>query len=174
VEGSPGRHPTRARTDVTGNVGFESVAEFHHMLRKLTNSLILQDWMLWRGSSITCLGCLLDCTSLETWGLTLAGCGRGRVRVDGEDADHGRIQVQGLGPGGGVAGVLEQGFDLVGGIAGGTRRGAWAAGLGGDGDAAAGPQSPVELVESLGRCRPEPRELTAKMASKGPSRAGGS
>ena len=41
-------------------------------------------------------------------GLTLAGCGRERVRVDGEDANNGRVQVEGLGPGLGLAGDLEQ------------------------------------------------------------------
>jgi hypothetical protein len=39
-----------------------------------------------------------------------------RVGVDGEDADHGRVQVEGLGPGFRGASVLEQGLDLAGGI----------------------------------------------------------
>lgn len=65
------------------------------------------------------------------------------VRVDGEDADHGRVEVEGLGPGLCVASVLEQGFDLAGGIAGGARRGPWAAGLGCDGDVSAGSESPA-------------------------------
>src|SRR5512135_326518 len=54
----------------------------------------------------------------------------GGVLVDGEDADHGRVEVEGFGSRLGEAGGLEQVSDPAGGVERGVPRGSWAAGLG--------------------------------------------
>src|SRR5712692_4955217 len=50
------------------------------------------------------------------------------VPVDGEDADHGRVEVEGLGPQLCEAGAPEQVFDLTGSVERGARGRPWAAG----------------------------------------------
>src|SRR6266542_941496 len=71
---------------------------------------------------------------------------RGRAVVrgvpgDSEDADYGRVEVEGFGSHLCEAGDPEQVCDLAGGVERGVPCGSWAAGLGGDGDASAGCES---------------------------------
>src|SRR5215831_10893355 len=82
--------------------------------------------------------------------------GRAGARVDGEDTDHRRVEVEGFGPDLGEADAPEQVLDFAGGAQGGARRGPWAARLGCDGDASARREPLAQLPELLGRRRPEP------------------
>src|SRR6266498_3884778 len=87
--------------------------------------------------------------------------------VDGEDADNGRVEVEDFGSRLGEAGGLEQVCDLAGGVERGVPRGSWAAWLGGDGDASAWRESPPQVFEPLGRCRPEPEGVDGEDGVEG-------
>src|SRR5215217_4948800 len=105
------------------------------------------------------------------WGLTLRATVASGVRVDGEDADHGRVQVEGLGPHRRVPESWSRSSS--------SRAALWrcspwpaAAGLGGDGNASAGSKSLAELVESLGRCWPEPEGVDGEDCVEGTTEGG--
>jgi hypothetical protein len=68
----------------------------------------------------------------------------------------GGVSGEGLGARLREAGAPQQVLDLIGGAAGRGRRGAGAAGLGGDGDTPAGGEPPAQLGEPFGGRGPEP------------------